>query len=188
MNFSLPARVSKPNMPKGGWVYIYGDGGVGKSTLASTFPRPLFIHLEPRLEHIACYKLPIEPLQSIDQVRSLVRWVSTRYSEIQSNFDYIVIDSWSRLYEFAMVSVVQRERSKDSKIDNVWDIGTHGKGWGLVNKSAQETLQSFAQIGLPLVIIGHEERTLNSDGIVTESKLLITNTNLQFDTNMKAPA
>jgi len=174
MNFALPDKRSVPVFIENGWVGIYGEPCTGKSQLASTFPRPLFIHLEPRLDHISCFKIPEKPLASAAEINSFIIWISTRYEMIRKNFDYIVIDSWSRLYEICFDGVMARETRKNSNYQHPSDIGEFGKGWGLINNAAQKTILSISQIGLPLVVIMHEEE---KEGKI---KPMLTDTNFTY--------
>ena len=105
----IPNIKSDAFMSFGGIIMIYGESGAGKSTFASTFPNALFISTEDRLDHISCFRIPeagcINDLEGLDEVsRLLIR----EQNNIREKFQYIVIDTVTRIYDMAS----QRIREK----------------------------------------------------------------------------
>src|SRR5690606_3777769 len=84
---SMLARVERGRIPKPPRILCYGIEGVGKSTLASNAPNPIFIQTEDGLDEIDCDKFPL----------------ATRYDEVLSSlvdlgredhdYETVVIDS-----------------------------------------------------------------------------------------------
>src|SRR3990172_472755 len=71
-HMNLPTDPHEPTAPfDTGWVLIYGDDKSGKSTFAATFPQVLFIHLEPRLDHIQCFRMPDQAIESVTHLRDV---------------------------------------------------------------------------------------------------------------------
>jgi hypothetical protein len=56
---SLLEQVTKGREPKPPRLVIYGQEGIGKSSLAASAPKPIFIQTEDGLGEIACDKLPL---------------------------------------------------------------------------------------------------------------------------------
>jgi hypothetical protein len=66
---------------------VYGTEGIGKSTLASHAPRPIFIQTEDGLGEIDCHKFPLA--NSFDDVVGSLEALRTEKHDYQS----VVVDS-----------------------------------------------------------------------------------------------
>ncbi len=101
-------------------VMIYGGGGIGKSTLASLAPKPVFLDVEGSTDCI-----------DADRISGLRTWADLRAC-LQSNalddFKTIVIDSVTKAEEMAVehtIATVKHE--KGHKVDSLTGYG-FGKG------------------------------------------------------------
>lgn len=75
-------RDSKP--PR---IMVYGQEGVGKSSLAAQAPQPIFIQTEDGLNEIDCHKFPLA--RSLDEVQTALQELASDPHDFQT----VVIDS-----------------------------------------------------------------------------------------------
>jgi len=126
-------------------VVIYGGHGIGKSTLASQFPNPIFISTEDGLDSLDVTSFP-----RANHVNEVVESIKTLIKE-DHDFKTVVIDSVDWLIEPLIVGNV--EASNDAK-----DLA-YGKGQMLVAEEFREILQGLDVLrikrGMNVVIIAH---------------------------------
>lgn len=91
---------------------LYGDPGVGKTTLAATAPRPFFIDTDGGLISIAVEgEAPVTfAPQGYKDVEGLYFWLRDRSDE----FDTVVIDSIDSLQRLLLDEIVDQGRAKAS--------------------------------------------------------------------------
>lgn len=110
-------------------VCIYGYHGIGKSTLASTFPRPIFISTEDGLDALDVTSFP-----KATKVEEVVEQVKVLIKE-EHDFRTVVLDSVDWLIEPLIVeSVESTHEAKDL---------AYGKGQMLVAEEFREILQGL---------------------------------------------
>jgi hypothetical protein len=104
---------------------LYGPPGVGKSTFASTLPKPIFIQAERGLDQITCDRFPI-PKTLADYKRQILS-----LAEESHEYESIVIDTVD-----ALDLLVQADVCKIGKVDSLED---YGGGWQKGAAKAKET-------------------------------------------------
>ena len=98
---------------------VYGTEGIGKSTLASHAPRPIFIQTEDGLGEIDCHKFPLA--NSFDDVVGALEALRTEKHDYQS----VVVDSLDWLERLIWDAVCEDYGAKSiEKVD-----GGYGKGY-----------------------------------------------------------
>ena len=126
-------------------ICIYGGHGIGKSTLASQFPNPIFISTEEGLDSLDVVSFP-----KAKHVNEVVENIKTLIKE-DHDFKTIVIDSVDWLIEPLINSNV--ESSHEAK-----DLA-YGKGQMLVAEEFREILQGLDVLrtkrGMNVVLIAH---------------------------------
>ncbi len=88
---SLLQKLTTGKTPSPPRILLYGDAGVGKSSFASTAPKPVFLALEDGLDNIDCVKSP-----HIKDFGTLVGYLKAIRDE-PHGFETLVIDSLSAL-------------------------------------------------------------------------------------------
>ena len=141
-------NISKGRVKKPLKVVLYGPEGVGKSTLASRFPNPVFIDTEESTAHMDVYRF--DKASSWQALKDQAEYIRTHPNEYQT----LVIDTadWAEQMEIA-----------DLCKKNGWDsIETPGFGKGYTY-SAEEfgkllnILQGCVNAGVNVVITAHAQ-------------------------------
>ena len=126
-------------------IVIYGGHGIGKSTLASQFPKPIFISTEDGLDSLDVTSFP-----KAAHIKDVVESFKTLIKE-EHEFKTVVIDSVDWLVEPLIVSNV--EATHEAK-----DLA-YGKGQMMVAEEFREILQGLDVLRLKramnVVLIAH---------------------------------
>lgn len=147
-------------------ILIYGVPGVGKSTLASHAPNPVFINLENGLERIGVDRTP--HLTSWHDFFEAMKWAK------ESDYDTICIDTMSALEDLLILEILKEvNKGKDKEFHattiNDKEAFPYGAG-GMVLKSkwafVVNMIQKLQKVGKNVVCIAHEsvQRYTNPDG------------------------
>jgi hypothetical protein len=135
--------VGKQELPPR--ICIYGGHGIGKSTLASMFPKPIFISTEDGLASLDITSFP--RAETVDDVAQNIR---TLIKE-EHDFKTLVLDSVDWLVEPLIVSDV--ESKHDAK-----DLA-YGKGAMMIAESLRELMGGFDVLrkkrDMNIVILAH---------------------------------
>lgn len=108
---------------------IYGTHGIGKSTLAASFPNPIFISTEDGIDSLDVTSFP-----RAHHINEVVESIKTLIRE-DHDFKTVVVDSVDWLVEPLIVSEVEdNHEAKDL---------AYGKGQMLVAESFREILQGL---------------------------------------------
>ena len=147
-----PIRGIRPRAWK---MLVYGKPGIGKSTLGTFAPAPLFLDLESGLDRVDCAKTP-ERLRSLDDVLAWLRWV-IRSAEYQT----VVIDTIDELERFLAARVVEAWNKDNRAVKTVADI-PYGRGGDLLAAEWKHVIDVFDHLstaGKNVLLIGHEQVT-----------------------------
>ena len=134
-------------------ICIYGSHGIGKSTLASEFPDPIFISTEDGLD-----SLDITSFPKATAVEDVVNSIKTLLKE-EHEFKTVVIDTVDWLIEPLIQTSV--ESSHDAK-----ELA-YGKGQMMVAEEFREILQGLDHLrhrkNMNVVLIAHAAVTRFED-------------------------
>lgn len=121
--------IGRVSAPRGRRVGLYGNGGVGKTSLVDLAPKPVCIDLddslpamEPPLEHIA----PVNGVETWDDLRAVLR-----DHALLAPFDTVAIDSMTRAQELCEAHVLRTVKTE--KGDLVRRLEDYGYGKGLTH-------------------------------------------------------
>lgn len=136
-------RVGKQAVPPR--VCIYGGHGIGKSTLASRFPTPIFISTEDGLDSLDVTSFP-----RAKTLADVMANIGTLFTE-KHNFKTVVVDSVDWLIEPLVVSSVNAKYDEKEQ--------SFGKGQMYIAEAFREVLQGLdalrLQRGMNVVLIAH---------------------------------
>lgn len=143
MSWKKNLIVGKQELPPR--ICIYGTHGIGKSTIASQFPEPIFISTEDGIDGLDVTSFP-----KATHVNDVVESIKTLIKE-EHDFRTVVVDTVDWLVEPLVVEDV--ENTHDAK-----DLA-YGKGQMLVAESFREILQGLDALrrkrNMNVVLLAH---------------------------------
>ena len=128
-------------------VVIYGTEGIGKSTLAVAFPRPLVLDTEEGTKHLDCARV------SCDEWRTLTLAVAEISVDAQG-FQTVVIDSVDWAEKLLIESMLKGSGKK-----SIEDYG-FGKGYVHLQEHVSRFLSSCDKLvaaGINVVLVAHSK-------------------------------
>lgn len=138
-------------------VTICGDSGMGKTTLAATFPKPIVIRAEDGLQGIPMESRP-DALPIITKEPEL--WEQLM-ALLQETHDYktVVIDSVTALERLFMQHVIESDSKKPKSINQA--LGGYGAGLSAVAAMHQRVRRACGLLnerkGMHVVFVAHAE-------------------------------
>lgn len=112
-------QIQRGRVPMPPRLMVYGTEGIGKSTLASKAPAPIFLQTEDGLNEIDCHKFPL--LATFEEVEAALTELATEPHEYQT----VVIDSLDWLERLVWDSLCKQFGvTSIEKVD-----GGYGKGY-----------------------------------------------------------
>jgi hypothetical protein len=148
-------KQSKPSSPR---MLVYGQGGIGKTTLGAKFPNPLFVCFEKGLNSDA--------LKGTDYIDSLSSWpefleLLTEFKD--SAYTTIVLDTLdvmvAGLFNDYICSKFQKEGSKGTELIDFAAIN-YGKGTVVAQQEIKAMLNKLDEIndtGKLILILAHSQ-------------------------------
>ncbi len=134
-------EIRKGRQVKPRRVMIYGDNGVGKSTFAASWPRPVFLNLEDGTNDLDVDSTA--RLTTLDAVIGSMSWL------IQNENDYetIVIDTldWLEKLIFTHVAAEYGRKAGKQNITCVEEIG-FGKGYEMVEHNWRRIINGLSML------------------------------------------
>jgi len=155
-NMSILETISKPE-DRPVIVTVCGDSGLGKTTLASTFPKPIVIRAEDGLQAIPADQRP-DAFPLIHKIEDL--WAQIM-SLLQEKHDYktVVIDSVTALERLFMAHIVETDPKKPASINQA--LGGYGAGLQAVAALHQRVRKACGllneRMGMHVVFVAHAE-------------------------------
>ena len=143
-------RGIKPGPAK---VVIYGPEGIGKTTFASKFPKPLFLDLDN-----GSRRIDVDRVTGLDSF-PLVKATLSELSRDTMGYQTVVIDTADKLEAMIIQSVMDEVPRGDGKaVTGIEDYG-YGKGYTYVKERMAKLLDSLtvmqAKTGLNVVFLCH---------------------------------
>jgi len=152
---SLLDQIEKPKdrMPI---ITILGDSGMGKTSLAATFPNPIFIRVEDGMQSIALANRP-DAMPIIESNDHLRQQLCSLIKE-EHNYKTVVIDSVTKLEGMFIDHVVNTDPKKPKSINQA--LGGYGAGLSAVaalHASVRRAAGVLNNMGICVVFIAHAD-------------------------------
>lgn len=133
---------------------IYGTPGIGKTTLASEFPSPIFLQVEDGTPGDA-------ELSSFGVLETYGEVMDALYALAEGEHEYrtAVLDSATALQRLVFQETCDRGDEKGNRKENIEDFG-YGKGYVYSQRIWQEVLDAFAALrkkGIAVITICHSK-------------------------------
>lgn len=139
----IRGKLSRPQK-----VIIYAPEGIGKSTLASQLPSPIFFDFEGGTDHLEVARLKPDTLADFE------RWARELIKDRQG-FETVVVDTVDWLEESVLKAVVAG--AENDSVKSIEDFG-FGKGWVHLTEKMNHVLSVFDRLidaGLHVVCLAH---------------------------------
>lgn len=148
-------------------ITILAGAGLGKTTLASLFPKPIFLRTEDGMQAIPeavrpdAFPVATSGKMLIDQLRHL-------YAQPVGSYLTLVLDSITPLDAFFISQVLKEDQKQPRTINQA--LGGYGAGMKAVARLHQDLMDTLVKVikkhGMTLVIIAHStvERLDPPDG------------------------
>lgn len=160
LNTSSPAF--KPKIT----ILIYGHGGVGKTTTASTAPNPILIDFEGGSKYFGLRGISIDvaQVQTWDEVRELYKTLRS------SKYESVIIDPVGEAMEKLMNSMIEEKKSKLVQPDGQPTMA----GWGYLKDNMRRFVKSFRDMDKHLIMIAHVEEKADDEGAIKKRPMIRT--------------
>ena len=137
-------------------VTILGDAGLGKSSLAATFPSPIFIRAEDGLQAIPLESRP-DAFPVLNSVNDLWEQLSSLIKE-EHQYKTLVIDSVTALERMFIENIVESDPKKPKSINQA--MGGYGAGLTAVaalHGRVRKACGLLNNKGMHIVFIAHAD-------------------------------
>lgn len=153
VELSLPTEKSDPcDKLQDYSILLYGAKKIGKTTLASMFPKALFLFCEPGGKALSVYGRPVRNWR---EFKGYVRLVCK-----SKMYENVIVDTGDYMYEYAL-EYVCKKLVIDHPSDEAW-----GKGWKAVKAEVADEVNKLLHSGKGVIFISHarEEEIETRDG------------------------
>ena len=152
---SLLSTISKPE-DRAIIATILGDAGLGKTSLANTFPNPIFIRAEDGLQAIPLETRPdaFPELTGVDDLWAQLKSLITEDHEYKT----VVIDSVTALERIFIEHIVDTDPKKPKSINQA--MGGYGNGTlavGALHGRVRKACGILNKKGMHIVFIAHAD-------------------------------
>lgn len=153
---SILSQVSKP-ADRSVIATITGDSGMGKTTLAATFPKPIVIRAEDGLQSIKSDMRPdaFPVLTTVDQLWEQLTALITE----EHDYKTVIIDSVTALERLFIQYVIESDPKKPKTINQA--LGGYGAGLQAVAALHQRVRKAAGMLnerkGMHVVFIAHAD-------------------------------
>jgi phage nucleotide-binding protein len=156
-------NTSDPQMKPSVVIMIYGEGGVGKTTFASTAPKPILADCENGAKYFGLRGISMD-------VAQIEKWADFKeFITFIKDKDYqtIVVDPIGELMEKLKRFMVA---SGDSKLVQK-DGSPTMAGWGWLKKTLRDYIKFLRDTGKNIIIIAHLDEQKDEDRIIKRPKI-----------------
>ena len=129
-------------------IYIYGDGGVGKTTFGAATPKPLLLAFEKGYN--ALPGVIAQDITTWGELKQVLR--ELKKPEVKEAFSTIIIDTVDIASQLC-----EKYLCNQLGIENIGDGGWATNGWAKVKREWEQTFRTVTMEGYALVFISHKK-------------------------------
>lgn len=137
-------------------VTVLGDAGMGKTSLAATFPNPVVVRLEDGVQGVPEGFRP-DALPLVRTYKELQEQLTALVKE-EHKYKTVIIDSITQLESLFVKYVVENDLKKPKSINQA--AGGYGAGWQQVaemHQKVRSAAQALCDKGVHVVFIAHAD-------------------------------
>ena len=139
---TLPSEVSAPMEHLGQYsILLYGEKKIGKTSIASKFPKALFLMFEPGAKALSVFQRPVNTWQEFKDYVKLL--------QDDKVFQTVVVDPVDLAYK-ACVMHVCKKLVIDHPSDEDW-----GKGWEAIRSEFTNEFNKLLALDKGVILISH---------------------------------
>lgn len=139
-------------------VLIYGKSGIGKTPLAATAPKPIFIDIDDGILSISHLKLPCFEVRTMEGLEEVYEKLSSKWGK--KNFETIVLDSGFELVDIVLqdlknelLQIEKEEKKKQDKRQAYMKVAEQTKFW----------IRKFRDLKYNFIMTSYEEENDSDD-------------------------
>lgn len=154
-----PAIISLEEFSEGINIAIYGDSGVGKTVLAGTCPRALFIAVEAGTVSAKRQgsKADLWPIKEWNDIQAAYDWLEAN----PDAYDWVIIDTATELQRLCMRGILAAQ----AKANKSRDIDTPAiQDWTPYYNKFQRFVAAFNSLPMNTLWLAHSMHKDNEDG------------------------
>jgi len=142
---------------------VYGEGGVGKTTFASTSPKPILADCEGGAKYFGLRGIDISvaPIQNWSQMKDFISLIKGK------EFDTVVIDPIGELMDKLKRFMISQNDSKLVQKDGSPTMA----GWGWLKKTMRDYIRVLRDSGKHVLLIAHIEEKSDEDRMIKRPKI-----------------
>lgn len=143
---------------------VYGEGGVGKTTFASTAPNPILADCEGGAKYFGLrgITMDVAPIETWSDIGEFVKMIRT------SPYNTIVIDPIGELMEKQKRFIIARKEPKNVQRDGSLTMG----GWGTLKDNMRAIIKELRDCGKHILIIAHVDEKTDEQRMVKRPLIL----------------
>lgn len=155
----LPVRDPGTNVGWRSYVF-YGRAGTGKTTLASTFPKPVLIVdcRDDGDDSVSDVKdLKVRDVTSIEELEETYRWLRDNPKAYKT----VVIDTITQVQQILIEEISGKSAKRSGKQPGDWGTMTKAQ-WGKVSSKLKSLITDFRDLPMNVVFLA-QQRVFNVD-------------------------
>lgn len=144
---------------------LYGRSGTGKTTLASTWPKPiLYLNIKDNgtdsIQDLGD-DIDVKDINSSDDLKDVILWCHKKASKGKLSYKTIVLDTLTQ-FQGVLIHELGEKKNLTGKGKRAGDFGTFTKqDWGVISGGLKDAIMDIRNLPLESVFIA-QERVFNS--------------------------